>query len=214
MGIRMTAVPAVGAALLALAGCGGSSVGSSPLTPSAPTGSSSAATSPSSSPSLGSSPSPTVAPATGKLLNGPIATMRIPKGWQTEAGYVGYQRAFKWYPAADGDLSVDPATDPSESESTTASLNHDAKGWIRLGRTTGHRWKRLPNVELDGHPFIHLEARGDGIAELYYTVHRRHDVEIDLQWDPGDLVYTEHHRLSTAERQQLTASMLATVDLK
>lgn len=211
MRIRLTTAAAAIGVCAVIAACGDSDAGSGPLIPtiSPSTSSPSSSASASSPPAATSPPTPSVPPATGKLLNGPVATMRIPRGWKTESGAMAFQLAFSRDDIdASGQLSelgLGPSGNP---EATPAFINQEAKHYIKTERATGLSFRRLPDLEIDGLPAFHIRARDSGfeVNDIYYTRHRDHGVEINLDWD------TDY--ASAAQRQRLTDSMLATLELK
>jgi len=77
-----------------------------------------------------------------------------------------------------GDLSVMPFADGS-GEATPANLATAAKAWLDTMSHQGFTTRRMPDVVLDGVPFIHVAGRDKATEQhVYVTVRHGHMVRV------------------------------------
>ena len=184
----VVAIAALGL-VLGLTGCNSDSSGGSDPTTSA--SSDSSGTDPSETTS--DSASPSVAPATGPVLEMPSASINAPKGYQATKDIV--------------DFSTD-ATSPDYTSSITLTALEYAGPTLPLDllvkavKKNYKGYKRLPDQELDGVTFYHLSGlRDEYTTEDVFSV-RDSGYETTIR-------FTLDRQMSPAEREQLIAESLA-----
>lgn len=179
--------------VLALVGCGGESEPES-----APEVSASASESPSSaSPTEAESASPTVAPATGKVIKVEGLKVRTPQGWNTNIPLALQQAAFPkgligtimrvYHFPNSGLFTIDELAESEVAE-------------------YGSKGRRLEDLELDGQPVYHLAGNPDpGVyAERFGTIVDDARVFLEFQFANDE---------DRSTRDEIIQSVLATVQL-
>lgn len=215
--MRLGAVGSTVVVLLLLAGCGSADHEAAGAGPAASASSSSATASSSASftasftASAAASPSAAatgsaVAPATGTLVSVSLASVRLLPRWTPITKPGDDAQTFKSVPMGIwGDLSVMPFADGS-GEATPPNLATAAKAWRDTMSHQGFTTRRMPDVVLDGVPFVHVVGRYKATEQhVYVTVRHGHMVRV------GYSLATVMMR--TAKAASLFARVLASVRL-
>jgi len=183
-----------GAALaLLLSGCDGASADPASSSSPSSTGSADPSTSP-------SADTPTVAPATGVLLEQPSAAMNAPTGFGRAPGMVHFLSSAYSNGSSNDVVSLSQSPWGSGSVSDAARLALKSSSYLLPPR-------RLADVALDGVPAYHLTGGPDRYTagDMYGALHQGELVTVEFDFSK---------QRSPAERRRLMASSLATFHWK
>jgi hypothetical protein len=183
---RVVAAAALGALVPTLAGCGGDD--HEPGADNSPSPTATAESSTAESSAATADPSPSVAPATGVLLDMPNATINAPKGWKPLDDFLDYSTEAN-PPTGTGAVRLSSLEFPGPE----IPLDLQAKGALksRLGDM-----KRQPDVEIAGVEFYHLAGVPTDFSHLdaYGVLHDGYQTTIDFEF-ANEMPETERARI-------------------
>ena len=168
-GYRAAALVASLAVGLAACGDGGSEATTDPI-----------AATPTASAEATPTPAPTVSPATGLKLSEQHSVLRVPEGWVKRQ-----EPLVKWASAISGPRRGDAIvlSDRVSLAGPDATIDSLARSAVRV-RAKGSRYKRLPDVDLDGSRASLMRFTDPGFPDLLYqitTLRNGYSVDIDVR---------------------------------
>jgi hypothetical protein len=125
-------------------------------------------------------PAPTVSPATGLKLSEEHSVLRVPEGWVERQ-----EPLVRWASAISGPRPGDAIVlaDRVSLAGPDATIDDLARSAVRV-RAKGAKYKRLPDVDLDGSRASLMRFTDPGFPDLLYQVTTLRDgysVDIDIK---------------------------------